>query len=459
MKRDFAHDQNGLPEGGAAWRSDAIGRIKRGCWEGVQAMFGHLKGRAAASASIVAIVVAAGVALAPHHARAWPTGETGDVTIDDFSTTNKDGAKIAIKHIEFTGTNLEKEDIQKLLTAGTPKDEELGLVKKLKAEKISMPSIEVTPKDGGLIKMTGFEANNVDEGRVGKLTIAGVDGGGEDKSGGKVAIKSGAILLEDADLAEVLKATGGSAGAPKGRLGHLSWQDVDIIAPDDEAPGKTVHVAFGSFELKSDYDGDVMKKGLTTLKGLVVEPAPGADFANQLASFGYSKIELGAAIGAHYEAGAKTLSLDQLTVEGVQMGSVGLKANFGDIDPLLFTGDDNARTQALMGGSIASLEIKLVNSGLFEKTLAFFAKQQGTTPDALKQQVAAVTAQMVPVLLGGAPESLKVATEAQKFIDTPKNLTVSLKAKGAPLKAADFMGAGDPSAVLSKVDISAVANQ
>lgn len=421
-------------------------------------MFGHSKGRATASASLVAIVLAAGVVLAPHHAKAWPTGETGDVAIDDFSTTDKDGAKIAIKHIEFTGTNLEKEDIQKLLTPGTPKDEELELVKKLKAEKISIPLIEVTPKDGGLIKMTGFEANNVDEGRVAKLTITGIDGGGEEK-GAKVAIKSGALLLEDADLAEVLKATGGAAGAPKGRLGHLTWQGVDIIAPDDKTPGKTMHIAFGSFELKSDYDGDVMKQGSTTLKGFVFEPAPGSDFANQLASFGYSKIEMGAAIGAHYEAGAKTLSLDQFTIEGAQMGSLGFKANFGDIDPVLFTGDDNARTQALMGGSIASLEIKLINSGLFEKTLAFYAKQQGTTADALKQQVAAAAAQMVPVLLGGAPESLKVATEAQKFIDTPKNLTVSLKAKGAPLKAADFMAAGDPSAVLSKVDISAVANQ
>lgn len=421
-------------------------------------MFGHSKGRATASASLVAIVLAAGVVLAPHHAKAWPTGETGDVAIDDFSTTDKDGAKIAIKHIEFTGTNLEKEDIQKLLTPGTPKDEELELVKKLKAEKISIPLIEVTPKDGGLIKMTGFEANNVDEGRVAKLTITGIDGGGEEK-GAKVAIKSGALLLEDADLAEVLKATGGAAGAPKGRLGHLTWQGVDIIAPDDKTPGKTMHIAFGSFELKSDYDGDVMKQGSTTLKGFVFEPAPGSDFANQLASFGYSKIEMGAAIGAHYEAGAKTLSLDQFTIEGAQMGSLGFKANFGDIDPVLFTGDDNARTQALMGGSIASLEIKLINSGLFEKTLAFYAKQQGTTADALKQQVAAAAAQMVPVLLGGAPESLKVATEAQKFIDTPKNLTVSLKAKGAPLKAADFMAAGDPSAVLSKVDVSAVANQ
>jgi hypothetical protein len=421
-------------------------------------MLAHSKGQAAASASLIAFLFAAGVALAPHDALAWPTGETGDVAIDDFSTTDKDGAKIVIKHIEFTGTNLEKEDIQKLLTPGTPKDEELELVKKLKAEKISIPSIEVTPKDGGLIKMTGFEANNVDEGRVGKLAIAGIDGSGQEK-GAKVAIKSGALLLEDADLAEILKATGGGAGAPKGRLGHLTWQGVDIIAPDDKAPGKTMHVAFGSFELKSDYDGDVMKKGSTTLKGLIVEPAPGSDFANQLASLGYSKIEMGAAIGAHYEAGAKTLSLEQFTIEGVQMGSLGLKANFGDIDPILFTGDEDARMQALMGGSIASLEIKLVNSGLFEKTLAFYAKQQGTTADALKQQVAAAAAQMVPVLLGGAPESLKVATEAQKFIDTPKNLTVSLKAKGAPLKAADFMGAGDPTAVFSKVDISAVANQ
>src|SRR5579859_351999 len=161
-------------------------RIRRGRSEGFQAMFGHSKRQAAASASFIAIVLAAGVALTPHHARAWPTGETGDVAIDDFSTTNKEGAKIAIKHLEFTGTNLEKEDIQKLLTPDTPKDEALDLVKKLKAEKISIPSIEVTPKDGGLIRMTGFEANDIDEGKVGKLTIAGIDGGGEDKSGGKV---------------------------------------------------------------------------------------------------------------------------------------------------------------------------------------------------------------------------------------------------------------------------------
>lgn len=420
-------------------------------------MLGRSKGLAAASASLAAIVFAAGFLLTPHQAHAWPAGETGDVAIDDFSTVDKEGGKIVIKHIEFTNTNLEKEEVQKLLTPSTPKQEELELVKKLKADKISIPSIELSPKEGGLVRLNDFEASDIDEGKVGKLSIAGIDGGGE-KNGAKLTIKSGALLLEDADLGEVLKVTGGAGGAPKGRLGHLTWQSVDIVAPDDKTPGKTIHVAFGSFELKSDYDGDVMKQGATTLKGLVVEPAAGSEFAAQLASLGYSKIEMGAAVGAHYEAGAKTLSLDEFTIEGVQMGSVGLKANFADIEPALFTGDEGSRMQALLGGSIASLEIRLVNSGLFEKALAFYAKQEGTTPEALKQQVAATAAQMVPLMLGGAPESLKVAAEAQKFINSPKNLTVSLKAKGAPLKAADFMG-GDPSAILGKVDISAVANQ
>jgi hypothetical protein len=412
------------------------------------------------STSFIALALVSGALLIAPQARAWPGGSGGDVTIDDFTTTDKEGAKISIKHIEFTNTNLDKEDIEKLLNADAPKDEKLALIQKLKADKVSIPTIEVTPKKGGLIHLNNFEASDINEGKVGKMSFAGIDGGGEE-NGSKVSIKSGALRVEDADLAEVLKATGSSPdSAVKGHLGHMSWDSVDIVAPDDKNPGKTIHLAFASFDLKSDYDGEVMKQGVTTLKGFILEPAPGSDFANQLNALGYSKLEMAAAIGAHYDAGAKSLSLENLTIEGVQMGSLGLKANFGDIDPAIFTGNQDTRLQALFGGSIASLEIKLVNAGMFEKALAFYAKQQGSTPDALKQQVAAATTQMVPMLLGGSPDSLKVAAEAQKFINTPKNLTVSVKAKGDPLKAADFMGAaGDPTAILGKIDISAVANQ
>jgi hypothetical protein len=433
---------------------------RRPILKGISTMFRPSIRSPRAVTSVIAIALLSGALFVAPQARAWPAGSGGDVTIDDFSTTDKEGAKIAIKHIEFKNTNLEKEEIQKILTPDAPKDEKLALIQKLKADKVSIPTIEVTPKKGGLIHLNGFEADDIDEGKVAKMSFASIDGGGEE-NGAKVSIKSGALRLEDADLAEVLKATGSSPDSPvKGRLGHMTWEGVDVVAPDDKVPGKTIHLAFASFELKSDYDGDVVKQGSTMLKGFVLEPAPGSEFATQLSAFGYSKIELAAAIGAHYDATAKALSLENFTVEGVQMGSVGLKANFGDIEPALFTGGQDERMQALIGASIASLEIKLVNAGIFEKALAFYAKQQGTSPDALKQQVAAAATQMVPVLLGGNPDSLKVAAEAQKFINTPKNLTLSVKAKGDPLKAADFMGAaGDPTAILGKLDISAVANQ
>jgi hypothetical protein len=101
----------------------------------------------------------------------------------------------------------------------------------------------------------------------------------------------------------------------------------------------------------------------------------------------------------------------------------------------------------------------VVNSGLFEKALALYARQQGATPDALRQQWSAMTGQMAPLFLGGDPSALKVAAEAQKFIASPKNLTISLKAKNGALKASDFMAISDPAAFVSKLDIAAAANQ
>jgi hypothetical protein len=382
-----------------------------------------------------------------------------NVTLKDFSTISKEGGRILIATAEFTNTNLTQDEIAKLLSSGTPDNEELALAKKLKADRISIPSIEVTPKEGGKITLRDFSADGVEAGRVAKMTIAGIDGSGVEK-GEAVTIRSGALRLEGADLAGILSAVGAAGEDRPARIGRLVWEQVDIVAPDEESgPGKNIHIAFGSFELSSDYDGELLKDGATVLKGLIVEPSPGSEFAEGLAALGYSRLELGMAIGARYQASDKTLSIDDLTVEGVGMGVVGLKANFGDVDPTVVSSADKAqRMQALMGCTIAALEVKIVNAGLFEKALAYYAKEQGTTPDELRQQVSAAAVQMTPLMLGGDPSSLTLAAETKKFIDNPKNLTISIKAKGAPLKAADFM-TDDPSALVAKVDISAAANQ
>src|ERR1700722_19515118 len=138
------------------------------------------KRSARVSVVLIAIAFAVGAAALAPQARAWPAGGGGDVTLDDFTITDKDGSKIVIKHIEFTNTNLEKDEIQKLLTPDTPKDQRVALIQKLKADKILMPTIEVTPKKGGQIHLNDFAASDIDEGKVGKLSISGVDGSGDE---------------------------------------------------------------------------------------------------------------------------------------------------------------------------------------------------------------------------------------------------------------------------------------
>ncbi|MGD0184035.1 MAG: hypothetical protein ABSC25_02165 [Roseiarcus sp.] len=421
----------------------------------------HHPNRASARARLFAFALAAGASIVPASlVFAWPFGGGGDVTIENFTAHEQDGSALVIARADFVNANLSKDEIVKMLTPDTPEADERVLVQKFKADKISIPSIDIATKEGGKIHIHDVAANHIDAGKVGDLGFAAMEASGTD-NGGAYSLKSGALRLEGLDLADALKAVGApQEAAQKGRLGHLTWQSLDIVAPDAESgPGKTIHIALASAEVRSSYDGDILKHGDTKLTGLIVEPSPDSEFGKNLAELGYSKLEMALVIGADYQPAAKTFTLDELTIEGAQMGSIRLTANFGDIDPALFSPDNSARLAALLGCSISSLEIKVVNSGLFEKALAFTAKQQGASADALKQQWSAMTGQMAPMLLGGDPSALKVAAEAQKFIEAPKNLTISIKAKSGGLKAADFEAIDDPAAFVSKLDIAAAANQ
>ena len=198
-----------------------------------------------------------------------------------------------------------------------------------------------------------------------------------------------------------------SAAAPPSRLVGLTLNGLDIVAPDPgDAPGQSIHVAIGSIVVHNEYAGASIKQGDAKVAGVVIEPSPGSDAGKSLASLGYSKVELAMAVGVKYQADAKTFALENFTIDGAQMGSVGLKADFTDVAPALFGADSAGRMQALFDAGVASLEIKLVNGGMFEKALAYFAKQQGLPPDKLRAQWSAMVGQMAPVMLGGSPAGL-----------------------------------------------------
>jgi hypothetical protein len=415
----------------------------------------------AALAGASLLTLALGLGAFAQRAAAWPVGQEDEVSLDDFTTTSKDGEVMTIKHADFKGTNLTKEEIEKVLTPGTSSDDALALMKKFKVAEMSIPLIDITPKDGGAVHIHDVSGKDIDGGKVGKFSVSGVDGSSKDKDG-PVSIKAGALIVENADLADAL----GAAKDPKQispmtHLGHLAWEGVDLVVPDkDSGPGKTIHIALGSIEIRNNYDGDVLKDGATTLKGLLIEPSKGSDFANSLGILGYTRVELNAHIAAHYDSGAKKLSLDDFTLDGANAGALKLKADFTDVDPSIFGADSAARLGALAGGGIAAIEVRFVNAGIFEKSVAYFADQQKTTPENLKKQWAAAAGQMLPAVLGGDPSALKIAAETQKFIAAPTNLTIGVHPKSGSFKFADAMGgAGDPMSVISSLDIVATANK
>ena len=406
------------------------------------------------------LALALGVGSFPRFAAAAPQ-DSATVTLDDFTVTSRQGDVITIKHAVFEGANLNEQEIVKMLTPDTPPEDELALVRKLKAASISIPSIDIAKKKGGAIHIHDVSATDVDSGKIGKLGFSGIDGAGAGDDG-PVSVKSGALRLENADLSEAL----GSAGDPAevsstARLGFLSWEGVDIVAPDKEngAQGGAIHLGLASIESRNNYDGETFRDSATTLKGLIIEPSKGSEFANSLGALGYTSVELNASAVVRYDAGGKKLAVEDITIDYAKAGSIGVKANFGGIDPALFGKDRGAQMAAVTEGDISSLEIKFVNSGIFEKAVAYYAGQQKTTPEALRQQWAAVAGQMLPVLLGGDPAALKVAAEAQKFIAAPTSLTIALRPKADALKFADFLAVADPSALLAKIDIEASANK
>jgi hypothetical protein len=303
-------------------------------------------------------------------------------------------------------------------------------------------------------------AGHIDGGKVETLDVASVDATGTDKDG-SVAIKLGPLHLDGLDVARLMARDDPAAAAlPPSRLVGLTLSGIDVVAPDPgDAPGQTVHVSVGSIAVHNDYSGDSIKHGDTKISGVVVEPSPGSDASKTLASFGYSKIELAMTVDVKYEADAKTFAFEDFTIDGVEIGSIGLKANFTDVAPTLFGADNGSRMQALLEAGVASIEVKLVNGGLFDKALAYSAKQQGVAPDKLRAQWSAMVGQTTPALLGGSPAGLTLAAEAQKFVADPKNLTVTVKAKSGSLKAGDFMAISDPSEFVGKLDIAATANR
>ena len=387
--------------------------------------------------------------------------QSSDLRIDSLRIGDGEES-VELKGLAFNGANLSGEEIRALLAADTPGDQRTALAARLKAASASIAEIIIGAPSKGPVTFNGLRAESIDQGKIRRLTLAGGQGG-PTINGETASFRAGALTIDEIDLSSVLTALiKGSLLAAKPTVARLSWNGFEASFPDKDTPatapgGNIVNIRLAAFDGQSMFEGGMPTKSAMAIRNLVVELPKGSDAAKKLAEAGYERLDMSLTSSVAFNPAKKTLMIDDLTFSGVGMGSVGLRAEFANIDPDLLTGDPMAALAALMTVEFASTELRIINDGLIDKALVMAAKEQGKKPDQLKKEAGAMVTQFTPMLLGGDPASLQVAAALGAFIREPKSLSVTVKAKDGALKFTD-LDFDQPMSILQELDITAAAN-
>ncbi|MDB5649993.1 MAG: hypothetical protein JWL62_1513 [Hyphomicrobiales bacterium] len=130
-----------------------------------------------------------------------------------------------------------------------------------------------------------------------------------------------------------------------------------------------------------------------------------------------------------------------------------MKAKLGGIDKGLMSGAAMDNLASLLTGNVASADIGYVDAGLVEKSLGYAAAQQQKTPAALRTETAAMARQIIPILLGGAPNALSIAETVANFVTSPTTLSVGMKPKKGAIGFLELMQIDGPAPFLEKIDL------
>jgi len=420
-----------------------------------------LHGVSLACLAHLAAAPAAGLGLAI----VWSAQAQAQASIVLENQTMDNGTKgtFVFPRIEFNGTNLTRDEVAKLFTAGTPKEEAVAIVSKMTAARVAIPTAVLNGKDAR-ITLVNIVMTNIDKGQVGQLTLGGVDGSFTTDDGQIATIKSGGLQIDGANYSGMFEAMkDGELANGTSRFSKFVWQGLEINVPDKDVPaaapgGNMIKFRLGSIMVDATYDGDIPLKVAGSVANLLIQPPSSSDGAKQLAAVGYDKLDLGFTFAGAYDPATKVYTLSDLTLRGVDAGSVGLKAQLDGVEKVVLSGPQAARMIGLFGAGVSGVELRFVNAGLVEKALNYFAKQQGKSPEALREEARGMATQIIPVMLGGDANSLRIAEAVSRFIADPKGLTVTAKAKSGSLGLIELMGIRNPASLLAKADVQVTAD-
>lgn len=400
----------------------------------------------------LAFLVTASVSPAPARA--------ADMALDPAEIGTGEKGRILLKGVTLSDASLTREQAQSLFSGALPAEEAAKLIDGLSAREIRIPEVEVIAENGDRFTFHDIVASKVVHGGAESLAVASVDGVLPDDSG-DATLHGNALRVENLappGLAAALAA--GDFSLAAFRFTRLDWQGGTLSLVEKGtaagAPGgNRILLSAAAARVDQTLDAEGLPREVAaTLTGVLAKMPPQSKGGATMAAFGFPELAADARFSGSYDAAAKTYRVADYSLDFQRVGSLAFSGQFSGMDRAAFDGDRAARQQAVQAATVDWAQISVTDAGLFNKIVAFTALGRGQSPASVKSEWRAIVSQ-APLLFAGSPAIGVAAKAVDRFIADPKNLTLRVKGRDAPLKIGDFGQISDALAFVNRLDIQA----
>ncbi|WOJ89459.1 hypothetical protein RZS28_16945 [Methylocapsa polymorpha] len=177
-----------------------------------------------------------------------------------------------------------------------------------------------------------------------------------------------------------------------------------------------------------------------------------------LSDMGYSQLDLSSRIAMTWDEAKQELAIGTMSLEGADMGAIQISGLFSNITKDILSPNREVATVAALGALLKKIDVRIENTGFFERAIAAQAERQNKSAGALRQTYARAAIAFLPALLDNGPEAKAIGSAVAKFVVQPRSLHLVVVAPDG-LGLSDLTSIQAPGALLKKLDIKAAANE
>ena len=241
----------------------------------------------------------------------------------------------------------------------------------------------------------------------------------------------------------------------------FSGLDFDLANPD--ASNARVIGGIGEFDLTLGHYVNGIPADISSFAKNVKYTIPTNTMDPQqqmMLALGMSELDLGYNIKLGWDEASKTVRVDDVSVNGANLGSIAVASTIGNALPQLFDVNPEIEEAAAMSLTLQNLNLNLLDAGLGDIIVTVLAGQQGIDPAQMRTALAGQAAGSVLQIFGATPEAQGLSDAIGAFVGgQAKSLAISLVSKdpaGLPLPLL-MQGSQDPNVLVNEVTVTGKA--